>query len=154
MPKIVVLGEALIDIFAEKGAALRDSQNLHPSPGGAPANVAVALARLGADVGFIGKVGVDDYGDFLVDLLTSEGVDTIHLVADPRKPTMIAIVALPSPTEQHFIIHNGANTLLTTDEIPKGYVTDAAVYIYSSITLASENRHVALEAARWARDAW
>ncbi|MBV7336319.1 carbohydrate kinase [Chloroflexi bacterium TSY] len=153
MPKIVVLGEALIDIFAEKGVALRDARTLHPSPGGAPANVAVALARLGADVGFIGKVGVDDYGEFLIDLLASEGVDTTYFVTDPRKPTMVAIVALPSSTEQHFIIHNGANTLLTADEIPKSYVTDAAFYIYSSITLASESRQAALEAAEWARGA-
>ena len=73
MPQIVVLGEALIDVFAEKGVPLCVAKSLYPSPGGAPANLAVALARLGADVGFIGKVGVDDYGAFLIDLLAGEG---------------------------------------------------------------------------------
>ena len=67
MPRIVVLGEALIDLFAEKGAALHNAKTLHPAPGGAPANVAVALARSGMDVGFIGKVGKDDFGRYLID---------------------------------------------------------------------------------------
>lgn len=68
MSYILCFGEALIDVFAEKGVPLREAETLYPSPGGAPANVAVALARLGVEVGFIGKVGVDDYGKFLIEL--------------------------------------------------------------------------------------
>lgn len=153
MPQIVILGEALIDVFADKGVPLRAAKSLHPSPGGAPANVAVALARLGAKVGFIGKVGVDDYGAFLIDLLASEGVDTTHFMADPGGPTMLAIVAVPSPTEQHFILYNGANALLGPEDIPQSYVTSAKVFGYGSVTLASASRAAALQAARWAKEA-
>ena len=153
MPKIVVLGEALIDVFADKGVPLRAAENLHPAPGGAPANVAVALARLGEEVGFIGKVGVDDYGSFLIDLLAGEGVDTTHFVADPGGPTMLAIVALPSPTEQHFILYNGANTLLVPEELSRSYITSANILAYNSVTLAGDSRAAALQAAQWAKDA-
>ena len=126
MARIVVLGEALVDVFAESGVSLRDAQTLHPRPGGAPANVAVALARLGADVGFIGKVGTDEYGSFLIDLLRKEGVDTTHFMADPRAPTMLAIVASPSPTEQQFVLYNGANALLNSEALPRAYIATAA----------------------------
>ena len=153
MPKIVVLGEALIDVFAEKGVMLHEAKSLHPAPGGAPANVSVALARLGADVGFIGKVGFDDYGSFLIDLLTAEGVDTEHFMADPHAPTMLAIVAVPTPTEQHFILYNGANALLSTDELPQAYITGADIFIYGSVTLAEASRAAALQAAQWAGSA-
>jgi fructokinase len=153
MPQIVVLGEALIDVFAEKGVPLRAATTLQPSPGGAPANVAVALARLGADVGFIGKVGIDDYGSFLIDLLAGEGVDTTHFVADPREPTMLAIVAAPSPTEQHFILYNGANGLLDPEELSPAYIASANLFGYNSVTLASGSRAAALQAALWANEA-
>ena len=95
MPQIMVLGEALIDVFAEMGIPLREAHTLHPRPGGAPANVAYALAGLGADVGFVGKVGTDDYGYWLIDILRDKGVDTTYFEADPSAPTMLAIVAAP-----------------------------------------------------------
>lgn len=153
MAKIVVLGEALIDVFAEKGVPLRAAKALYPSPGGAPANVAVALARLGADVGFIGKVGIDDYGRWLIDLLHDEGVDTTHFVADPRAPTMLAIVASPSATEQHFVLYDGANALLAAADLPETYITGAAVFVFGSVTLASASRDATLQAARFAHAA-
>jgi fructokinase len=153
MPQIVVLGEALIDIFAEKGLPLHAAKTLYPSPGGAPANVAVALARLGADVGFIGKVGVDDYGSFLIDLLAGEGIDTAHFVADPHAPTMVAIVAVPSASEQQFILYNGASALLEPAGLSQPYITAARVFVFGSVTLGSASRTAALQAAHWAREA-
>ena len=153
MSKIIILGEALIDLFAESGVGLRDAKKLTPSPGGAPANVAVALARLGADVGFIGKVGQDDYGAFLIDLLAGQGVDVTHFVADSRGPTMLAIVAAPTPTEQQFVLYNGASDLLTVEELPQSAISAATAFIYGSVTLASESRSAAVAAARWTRDA-
>jgi len=153
MPQIVVLGEALIDIFADKGVPLHAAKTLHPAPGGAPANLAVALARLGANVGFIGKVGVDDYGSFLIDLLTGEGVETTYFVADPHGPTMLAVVAAPSPTEQQFIIYEGASARLTPADLSESYITSASIFAYGSVTLASASRHAARQAVQWARDA-
>ncbi len=153
MSKIIVLGEALIDIFADEGVPLRDAKILHPSPGGAPANVAVALARLGAEVSFIGKVGADEYGTYLIDLLAKEGVDTSYFVADPREPTMLAIVATPSPTEQHFALYTGASALLRPEELPQAVIVTADVFVFGSVTLASASGDAAMKAGQWARSA-
>lgn len=153
MPEIVVLGEALIDLFAEPGVPLREAQTFRPLPGGAPANVAVALARLGADVGFIGKVGTDGFGSLLIDTLTREGVDTAWFTAEPHAPTMLALVAAPSPTQQDFVLHNGASALLLPDELPNEYIAGAQVFVYGSVTLASDSRAAAVAAARCAGDA-
>jgi sugar/nucleoside kinase (ribokinase family) len=153
MPAIVVLGEALIDLFAESGVPLKEAQTFRPLPGGAPANVAVALARLGADVGFVGKVGIDGFGSLLIDTLTREGVDTAWFTADPHAPTMLALVAAPRPTVQDFVLYSGASALLSPGELPYEYITGAQVFVYGSVTLASDSQAAAVAAARWARDA-
>jgi len=153
MSQITVLGEALIDLFAESGVALHEAKTFQPAPGGATANVAVALGRLGADVSFIGKVGEDGNGRYLIDLFADAGVDVTHFVTDPGGPTMLALVALPNPTEPEFVIYNGANGLLRTEELPKAEMLASQIYIYSAVTLPSDSREAAVEGAKWARDA-
>lgn len=153
MSQVVILGEALIDIFAQPGVPLRDAEQLFPAPGGAPANVAVALARLGVEVSFIGRVGKDDYGQYLIDILKNAGVTTTHFVADQRAPTMIAIVAVPGPDEQHFILHTGASDLLSSDDLPEEVITGGQIFVFGSVTLATRSGEAALQAAKWARSA-
>src|SRR5205823_13199922 len=73
---VVTCGELLIDFVAtEVGVTLAQASLFQKAPGGAPANVAVGLARLGQRVGFLGQVGDDEFGHFLVDTLQSHGVD-------------------------------------------------------------------------------
>ena len=74
---LVCLGELLIDLFpAEIGRRLVEVSAFHPQPGGAPGNVAVAARRLGLTTAFIGKVGDDAFGRFLIDTLAADGVAT------------------------------------------------------------------------------
>ncbi len=153
MPRIISLGEALIDAFADSGVPLREARALHPRPGGAPANVAVALARLGADVGFVGYVGADGFGDWLIDLLAGEGVDVSHFVARQGYPTMLAVVATPSANEQQFILYHGADTLLRPEELPKTAIQQARVLVYGGVTLTSDSRAAALQASQWTLEA-
>ena len=97
MPVIVSLGEALFDLFAgPPGTTLADAQSFTPKPGGASANVAIGLSRLGADVGFIGRVGEDPFGVQLLELLRAEGVDTTHCLQVSGSQTTIALVAASS----------------------------------------------------------
>ncbi|MBP3898462.1 MAG: carbohydrate kinase, partial [Mogibacterium sp.] len=75
MADILTLGELLIDLTQNGTDELGNGQ-FTAYPGGAPANVAVAAARLGADTGFIGKVGDDSFGRSLAETLRKEGVNT------------------------------------------------------------------------------
>ncbi len=79
-PLIVCMGEILIDFLADpKGRGLIGAQSFVPAPGGALANVAVGLVRLGVPSGFIGMVGDDAFGELLRDTLNRENVDTRSL---------------------------------------------------------------------------
>ena len=87
-------------------------------PGGAPANVAVAAARLGAETGFIGKVGNDAFGRILAETLKKEGVDISGLFTCNEQPTTMALVSVDENGEREFAFYRnpGADTQLTADE--------------------------------------
>ena len=153
MPDVVSLGEAVIDLFGRPvGVALKEATSFIPAPGGAPANVAVALARLGADVGFIGAVGDDSFGELLIDLLRREGVDVTHFHKISEAPTMIAFVATASPLDQDFTIYRGADTKLEAEKLDRAYIASARALLYGSVTLSGDSRDAALQAVRWANE--
>jgi len=137
MPEVVSLGELVVDMFGRPaGVALKEVGTFMPAPGGAPANVAVALARLGVEVGFIGGVGDDPFGEGLTEVLKSEGVDITHLQAIKDSPTMVSFVASASPVEQDFTIYRGADTKLRLEDLDREYITSAKVFLYGSVTLS------------------
>ena len=153
MSRVVCLGEALIDLFATPaGVPLKEANSFVPAPGGAPANVAVALARLGIDVGFIGRVGNDPFGLLLIELLQSEGVDTTHFRPVAGSPTTLAFVAASSPNEQDFILYRGADTKLGSADLSRSYIASAEIFLYGSVTLTDASRDAALQAVTWANE--
>lgn len=117
MADIFTLGELLIDL-TQNGTDELGNGRFTAYPGGAPANVAVAAARLGADTGFIGKVGNDAFGRGLADTLRKEGVDTSGLFVSDAVPTTMAIVSVDEKGEREFSFYRnpGADTQLTADE--------------------------------------
>jgi ribokinase len=78
-------------------------------PGGKGANQAVAAARLGASVGFVGRVGADDAGRRLRDGLAAEGVDVAHVSVDRNAPTGMALIAVDGAGENTIVVSPGAN---------------------------------------------
>ncbi len=154
MPKVVCLGEAIIDMFAEPaGVSLKEALRFIPAPGGAPANVAVALSRLGVDVGFIGRVGDDPFGLMLVELLKNEGVDTTHFRQVTGSPTTMALVASPTTGEQEFTIYRTADSKLRFEDLDRSYIASAEVFLYGSVTLTGEGKEAALQGSNWANQA-
>lgn len=117
MADIFTLGELLIDL-TQNGTDELGNGKFTAYPGGAPANVAVAAARLGADTGFIGKVGNDAFGRGLAETLRKEGVDTSGLFTSDDVPTTMAIVSVDESGEREFSFYRnpGADTQLTADE--------------------------------------
>jgi fructokinase len=100
--KIVCFGEALIDMLAAPQADARAPRAFLQFAGGAPANVAVAVARLGADSHFAGMLGQDMFGDFLHDSFVQAGVATDGIVRTDAAKTALAFVALDAHGERSF----------------------------------------------------
>ncbi|MFW5748332.1 MAG: PfkB family carbohydrate kinase, partial [Chloroflexota bacterium] len=92
---VVCLGELLIDFVAlESGVTVGEASGFEKAPGGAPANVAVGVARLGHDAAFVGQVGDDPFGHFLADVLDAEGVNVAGLRFSKEARTALAFVSL------------------------------------------------------------
>ena len=98
---IAALGELLID-FTDCGPSDGGMRLFERNPGGAPANVLAAAARLGRRTAFVGKVGDDMHGQFLRDTLIAAGIDVTGLVTDDTVFTTLAFVALDEGGERHF----------------------------------------------------
>ena len=157
MIDVVAMGELLIDfVSVATGVSLKDSPGFTKAPGGAPANVAVGVRRLGRTSGFIGKVGNDDFGVFLWETLAREGVDTRGVKYEDRARTMLAFVSLRDDGEREFMFyrHLSADMLLEPSEVDVDLLTEARVFHHGSISLITEpSRSATLAAARAARAA-
>ena len=95
MPDVICYGELLIDFVPTvSNVTLVDAPAFKKAPGGAPANVAVGLSRLGISTGFMGKVGEDAFGHFLARTLADNGVDVSALVFSDQARTALAFVSL------------------------------------------------------------
>ncbi|MGE5554386.1 MAG: PfkB family carbohydrate kinase [Betaproteobacteria bacterium] len=157
MADVICLGELLIDfISTRRGCGLAGAPGFRKAPGGAPANVAVGLKRLGVSAGFIGKVGADEFGRFLYGVLAKAGVEVSHLYFERDALTTLAFVSLGADGEREFMFYRnpGADTLLTAAEIPADYLSSAKIFHFGSITLIAEPaRSATLAAAKLASDA-
>lgn len=102
MHSILCFGEALIDFHPQAQAAAGAPPAYIPFAGGAPANVAVAAAKLGNPARFAGMLGKDMFGDFLLESLTQAHVDTRNVVRTDEANTALAFVALAADGERTF----------------------------------------------------
>ncbi|RKU17356.1 carbohydrate kinase [Candidatus Poribacteria bacterium] len=157
MPKALCIGELLIDfVSTTPDVPLAEAPGFVKAPGGAPANVAVGLAKLGVDAGFIGKVGADPFGDFLTETLQQNNVDTTYLIAGETSRTTLAFVATRSDGMKDitFYRHPGADIQLSPDEVDAGYIQSAELFHYGSVSLShSPTREATLKAIQCAKDA-
>lgn len=145
---IAALGELLID-FTDRGLSDAGMRLFEQNPGGAPANMLAAAARLGERTAFIGKVGDDMHGRFLRDTLTAAGIDVTGLVLSPDVFTTLAFVALDDRGERHFSFARkpGADTCLRSDELPAPLLSSARVLHVGSLSLTDEPARSATFAA-------
>lgn len=112
--KVWVLGDAVVDLLPESDGRLL------PCPGGAPANVAVGIARLGGTSGFIGRVGDDPFGALMQRTLLTEGVDITYLKQDEWHQTSTVLVDLNDQGERSFtfMVRPSADLFLETTDLP------------------------------------
>lgn|SRR5690606_8869281 len=133
---VISLGEALIDFIPLD----QDNMEFLKSPGGAPANVAVGVARLGAKSTFIGKVGDDVLGNFLKQTLDDYQVQTETLYLSKEVRTGLTFVTLSEEGEREFsfYIEKSADRFLTPEEIPATLFAEHNVFHFGSISLIDE----------------
>ena len=118
---ILTIGEVLIDL-TQTGKDARGIPQFAANPGGAPANLAVAASRLGAQTAFIGKVGADAFGRYLKEVLAENKVDVSGMAVDADHPTTMAVVSVDATGERDFSFYRSANAdvMLSKEDISDG----------------------------------
>lgn len=137
---IVCFGEALIDFLARPGKAAGEPRHFVEYAGGAPANVAVAAARLGGNARFLGMLGQDMFGDFLAEQFDAYGVDTRHIQRTAEAKTALAFVSLDGDGERSFSFYRppAADLLFRDSDFNADSFTDAGVFHVCSNSLTEE----------------
>lgn len=133
--KILCIGEALIDmICTDVSQPLREAQHFLKKAGGAPANVAAAIAALGGEVDLVAKVGSDPFGEHLVNVLASFGVGTSLIIKDEKKFTTLAFVSLMENGERDFYFSRGADGELSLVDLDNITLSSFSIVHFGSAT--------------------
>jgi fructokinase len=147
-PSVLCIGELLIDLIAsDASTSLEDAGTFVARPGGAPANVAVALARLGVPSAFCGVVGNDPFGRRLLHTLEANGVGTAPLRLTDEENTTIAFAWKNERGDGEFRVLRLADRLLNIDDIDDANIALAAAIVVGSVALAVNPSRVAIEHA-------
>ncbi|MFS2221637.1 aminoimidazole riboside kinase [Pantoea sp. B65] len=141
--KVWVLGDAVVDLLPE------ENRRLLQCPGGAPANVAVGIARLAGKSAFIGCVGEDAFGDFMREVLHAEGVETRYLRQLAGQRTSTVLVSLDACGERHFtfMVRPGADLFLQPEHLPP-FQAGEGLHLCSIALSAEPSRSSAFSAMR------
>ncbi|MFZ4727748.1 MAG: carbohydrate kinase family protein [Pseudanabaena sp.] len=144
MPRVICLGEVLIDQIAEDiGAPYEQVSSWKPYFGGAPANVACGLAKLGTPVSLISCVGQDATGTDLLKQLGAAGVETSGVQVHPESTTREVYVTRDAQGDRSFARFNGdaqtvyADTLMSAEHLPEHLFADAKFLILGTLGLSS-----------------
>jgi fructokinase len=152
MYDVCTIGELLID-FTPSGVNEMGIALFGRNPGGGVANMLAMNTKLGARTAFIGKVGDDEFGRYLEENLSSAGIDTAGLIKDPAYLTTLAIVQLNEAGDRSFSFYRreGADLMLTWDEINKALIDAAKLFHFSAVSLSGQPcRDTIHEAVRYA----
>jgi len=136
------------------GEPLEKAPGFLPVPGGAPANVAIGLAKLGVDSALISKIGDDPFGRLLRSVLLQNRVDISQLKVDRESRTTLAFISTREDGERDFCFYRnpGADMMLSAEEISEGFIKTARVFHYGSISMISDPSYSAtLKALEYAK---
>lgn len=132
---ILCVGEALIDLICtDKGKSLSDGEHFLKKAGGAPTNVAAAIAALGGKAEIAAKVGADPFGKHLVEVMQQFGVSTRWMLMDPEYFTTFAFVSLLENGERDFYFNRGADRELTREEVDAIDLNEFSIVHFGSAT--------------------
>jgi fructokinase len=150
---VVALGELLID-FTPAGTSQTGNVLFERNPGGAPANVLTAVTRLGGSGAFIGKVGNDQFGCFLKDVLVDNNIEAKGLKFSKTVNTTLAFVHLDHKGDRSFSFYRkpGADTMLEKQEIDYDLINQTKIFHFGSLSMTAEPaRSATLKAVEYAK---
>lgn len=135
---VITLGESMVLFKPDSTGPLRYVDSYRKTVGGAETNVAIALTRLGHQTGWISKLGQDEFGRYVQNVIRGEGVDTSRVVFEDQAPT--AVFFKERMTNQdpniYYYRHHSAASLLSPDDLDENYLQSAKYLHLSGITPA------------------
>lgn len=152
---VVALGEALID-FTPAGISSAGMLLFEQNAGGAPANVLATVSNMGYKTAFIGKVGDDNQGRFLLRTMQNAGIETKAVLVSPDVYTTLAFVQLDEQGERSFSFSRkpGADTCLKAEELDREVLQSCKIFHFGSLSLTDEPaRSATIEAIKIAKAA-
>lgn len=138
-PEVLAVGEALVDFVADGDAPLADADSFRRRAGGAPANVAAGLARLGVPAWLCSRVGDDAFGEYLVDELAARGVPDRFVQRDAEHATGLAFASGES-----FSVYRGADAHLDTTGVPGDALDAVSWLVVGGVSLAARPARAAV----------
>ena len=145
MSKLVCMGELLIDFQSKGTGALKDTDEFVKKAGGAPANVCVQAKRLGFDCMYLSQVGGDSFGEFLIDTLNSEGIDTRFVLKNGNYDTSLAFVSFGAGGERQFAFYRrtAADLYFTPEQFKAVELCEGDVFEFGSVALSTKESRAA-----------
>lgn len=139
-PSTLVAGETLVDFIPDRPGSLADVESFAPRPGGAPANVAVAMTRLGAPPFFLTRIATDDFGDYLATRLAAEAVPDDYVERDPDRQTTLAFVTHDASADRSFSFYreNAADAHITPSTVADSVLESVDRLAIGGFVLARE----------------
>ncbi len=150
MSEVICLGELIVDMISStRDASVAASESFFPTPGGAPANVAVGCVRQGCSASYIGKVGKDAFGDLMFETMTKQGVDASGIAFDPDARTTLNFNARRADGVRECLFYRnpGADMRLSAADIREELFENALVFHFGSVTLSSKDGCLATDKA-------
>lgn len=138
MKKLVAIGEALIDFIPnEAGMAIKDVTAFKPVVGGAPANVCGAFTKLGGESALITQLGMDYFGDKILEEFTLHGIGTDYILRTETANTALAFVALAADGNREFSFYRNpsADMLMEPSQIKEQWFQDLYAFHFCSVSL-------------------
>lgn len=136
---VLALGELLID-FTENGISGQGNTIFEANPGGAPCNVLAMLNKLGHKTAFMGKVGVDIFGNKLKAVLDEVGIDTSALVMDADVRTTLAFVQTFADGDRDFSFYRnpGADMMLKEEELKTDMFSACEIFHFGTLSMTHD----------------
>lgn len=135
--KVISIGEMLIDFTAQSIGNIKSVNGFTKNPGGAPANVAVCVSRLGGKAAFISKLGEDAFGEFLIGVLKENNVDTQYIKRTAEANTALAFVSLDDNGDRDFLFYRkpSSDLFLSESDIADDCINEGDILHFCSVSL-------------------